>query len=91
VKYVMKAKEKFYYDGKEHQIGGEFEAVDPDANILHVTGKAEKIGPVGAKKPAPQKVQTAELKAEPDAPREGSTAEVITGRRYLRRDMTADE
>lgn len=91
MKKTLKAKHEFFYGGKTHKAGDTFEAVDPDANILVVTGKAEDVT-AGQKKPAaPEPKPAPKLEAKVETAEETSTAEPNKRRRYLRRDMQAGE
>ncbi len=96
---TLKAKEEFFYGGKTHKVGDHFDAVDPDANILVVTNKAELVAPdQKVKKPvAAPKLETAALTTEerssPEAMTTENSGELSSGgrRKYMRRDMTAKE
>lgn len=94
MKKTLKATHEFFYGGKTLKSGEEFEAVDPDANILVCLGKA-----VASEGPAPEpppfkpaaapKLETAALKpADAVDPTEASPTR---RKRYMRRDMTAEE
>lgn len=85
MKKYLKATQEFFYGGKTLKAGEEFEAVDPDANILVCLGKATDATakPAKLQTPAP-KIETAELSAEEEPRPEGR-------RRYARRDMTAED
>jgi len=92
MKKMLKATHEFFYGGKTHKAGDEFEAVDPDANILVVTGKAEEVFKAAAPKrqAAPEPAPKLEAKVElPVAdPKDGAPQKK---RRYLRRDMQAGD
>lgn len=96
MKKKLKATHEFFYGGKTLKSGEEFEAVDPDANILVCLGKATENNSQSAPEPEPpqvkptaSKLETADLKPEDT---EESVAEAPTRRkRYMRRDMTAEE
>lgn len=85
MKKRLMAKEEFFYDGATRKVGDEFDAVDPDANILVLIGKAYAI--------EPKKTQTAAMKAEPRVPQEETQDEPAPRRRreYRRRDMVPEE
>lgn len=92
MKKTLKATHEFFYGGKTLKSGEEFEAVDPDANILVCLGKATESKSEPAPEPPPvkpepaPKIQTADLK-----PAEESTETPTRRKRYMRRDMTAEE
>lgn len=84
MKKVLKANQEFFYGGKTHKVGDEFEAVDPDANILIVTGRATEVVSQSVVKPDPAKLETTQVKPERAVRPDGR-------KRYMRRDMTAEE
>lgn len=94
----LRAKQEFFYGGATRKVGDQFEAADPDANILVVLGKAEDDTQVvndQSVKPSAPKLQTAAVKAEEPSsaePMSTQNTELPTGRRrYARRDMVAKE
>lgn len=87
MKKRLMAKEEFFYDGATRKVGDEFDAVDPDANILVLIGKAYAIE-------TPKKLQTTAIRAEqPRVPQEETQDEPAPRRRreYKRRDMVSEE
>lgn len=85
MKKTLKATQEFFYGGKTVKEGEKFEAVDPDANILVCLGKAVDSKPDPKPDPIPApKLETSDLKSEEPSvtPRK---------RRYMRRDLTAEE
>ena len=88
MKKRLKAKEEFYYGGATRKVGDEFEATDPDANILVCIGKASAV------EAAAPKLQTTAIRAEqPKVPQEETQNEPAPRRRreYRRRDMVPEE
>lgn len=87
---TLKATQEFFYGGRTLKEGEKFTAVDPDANILVVLGKATESTPDLVVEAAPvkdPKIETSDLKPEPQQ----STDAAPRKRRYMRRDMTAEE
>lgn len=93
----LRAKEKFFYGGKTHEVGGHFEASDPDANILVVTGKADHVAESSETAAQPALTQTLEMRdlksSEESAaqPAEDKAPTTRRRREYLRRDMTSEK
>jgi len=91
MKKTLKATHEFFYGGKTLKAGEEFQAVDPDANILCVLGKASEVVTTTPAKqepppPPPPQITAADLKAEDE--NENSPPK---RRRYMRRDMRAED
>jgi hypothetical protein len=78
---TLEAVTEFWYDEKIRKIGEQFEASDEDARLLSGWNKAKKVG--GYKTAQVKPVEDdAPSKIEDDTPKK---------RKYMRRDMRAQE
>lgn len=94
----LRATREVYYASKTRNTGDEFDASESDARLLVGLEKAVLVEETPKPKPAPQTLQTRELKAEEEKPAPqpmttDNSEAVTTGRsrRYMRRDMRAKE